>query len=253
MKSLGKALAQWMVVVALLVLGAGTALAGKKEKAIEAYKEGVRLGNSGKLEEAVAKWTESVALYPKLATSYIKMGMAYEMMKRTPQAQACYDLAVKATKKPSAAALNSRGEFLVKYRVLDAALEDFAQAIKLGRKKKEKLPAYQNQIKILLQQEKLEDADKALKAAVKLDAKDEDIMFYKGYYLTKAKKEADAEKHFAAMEKAHPESGLAQYGFGVLYKQVGDKDKAKAAFAKGCELKNKASCKEKKSMSKSAF
>jgi tetratricopeptide (TPR) repeat protein len=226
------------------------ALAGKQEKAIKLYKEGVKLGNAGKLEEAIEKWRASAKTYPKMYISWVKMGMAYEMQKRIPQAHACFDLAIKA-KKNAPDAWNSRGEFYMKLRLLDLAVEDFRQAMKhtkKAKKKRRRLDSFQNAAKILLQQEKYAQVAEVLTAAKKIKKDDPEMAFYTGYLAMKQDRDGEAEKTFQALKTASPDYAKVHYGLGLLYKKVGDREKAKASFSRGCELKYKPSCKEKSSM-----
>lgn len=244
-------LAATLVILALsLTQLSSAALAGKQEDAIKLYKEGVKLGNAGKLEEAIEKWRASAKAYPKMYISWVKMGVAYEMQHRIPQAHACYDMAIKA-KKDAPDAWNSRGEFYMKQRLLDMAVEDFKQSMKLmkkAKKKRRRLDPFQNAAKILLQQEKFVDVGDILKAGEKIKKGDPEMAFYAGYLAMKQDRDGEAEKMFQALQASSPDYAKAYYGLGLLYKKVGDRDKAKASFARGCELKHKPSCTAKSNM-----
>jgi len=233
----------WCVVAALLLV-ASPALADKKADGIKAYKEGVTLGNDGKVEEAIAKWREAARLYPELYVAHIKMGMAYEMQDRIPQAAACYDLAVKA-KKDALEAWNSRGEFWAKQRVLDLAVADFKEAValeKTDKDAKKKPDAVRNLVKTLFQQEKLDEGEPVLLDGLKRFKDDEELLFYQGYLALKRDKDVDAERAFRTIEEKHEESPLSSYGRGLLYKKTGDEENAKKSFGLACEKKHKPSC-----------
>jgi tetratricopeptide (TPR) repeat protein len=239
-----------LIVAFSLTLLSPAASAGKQETAIKLYKEGVKLGNAGKLDEAIAKWRASAKAYPKMYIAWVKMGVAYQMQRRIPQAHACFDLAIKA-KKDAPDAWNGRGEFYMKLRLLDLAVDDFKQAMKHTKKvkkKRQRLDAFQNATKILLQQEKYIDVIDILKAGEKIKKGDPEMTFYAGYLAMKQDRDGDAEKTFQGLKTAAPDFSKAHYGLGLLYKKVGDREKAKAAFTRGCELKHKPSCKEKSSM-----
>ncbi len=232
------------LVVVALALATPPALADKKADGIKAYKEGVTLGNEGKVEEAIAKWREAARLYPELYVAHIKMGMAYEMQERIPQAAACYDLAVKA-KKDASDAWNSRGEFLAKQKVLDLAAADFKEAVSLEKKDKDpkkKPDAVRNLVKTLFQMEKFDEGEPALVDGLKAFKDDEELLFYQGYLALKRDKDVDAERAFRTIEEKHKESPLFAYGRGLLYKKMGDDENAKKAFGQACDRKHKPSC-----------
>ncbi len=232
------------VVVVLGLVAASPALADKKADGIKAYKEGVTLGNEGKVDEAVAKWREAARLYPELYVAHIKMGMAYEMQERVPQAAACYDLAVKA-KKDAPEAWNSRGEFLAKQKVLDLAVADFKEAVALEKKDKDpkkKPDAVRNLVKTLFQMEKYDEGEPLLLDGLKAFKDDEELLFYQGYLALKRDKDVDAERAFRSIEEKHKESPLSSYGRGLLYKKTGDEENAKKAFGVACDKKHKPSC-----------
>jgi tetratricopeptide (TPR) repeat protein len=239
-----RSLALALIVAVSFTLAAAPARADKKADGIKAYKEGISLGNEGKLDEALAKWREAVGLYPELYVAHVKMGMAFEMQERLPQAAACYDLAVKA-KKDAPEAWNSRGEFFAKQKVLDLAVADFRAAVELEKKDKggkKKPEAARNLVKTLCLQEKFDEAEPALVDGLKAFKEDEDLLFYQGYLAMKRDKDVDAERSFRALEEKHPKSPMSAYGRGLLFKKVGDNENAKKAFGLACDKKHKPSC-----------
>jgi|GEM_PF-2863787 len=239
-----RSLATALLTLLSLTLLAGPALADKKADGIKAYKDGVTLGNDGKIEDAIAKWREAAQLYPELYVAHIKMGMAYEMQDRIPQAAACYDLAVKA-KKDAYEAWNSRGEFLAKQKVLELAAADFRTAVDLLKKDKDpkkKPDAWRNLVKTLFQLEKFEEGEPVLLDGLKAFKDDEDLLFYQGYLAMTRDKDVDAERAFRTLEEKHKDSPLYNYGRGMLYKKVGDEENAKKAFGAACDKKHKPSC-----------
>ncbi len=213
-----------LIVAALMMLSPSTAFAGKQQTAIKLYKEGVKLGNAGKLDEAIQKWQASAKAYPKMYIAWVKMGVAYQMQKRIPQAHACFDLAIKA-KKDAADAWNSRGEFFLKQRLFDLAVDDFKTSMKYmkkTKKKRQRLDPFQNAAKVLLQQEKYIDVIDVLKAGEKMKKGDPELAFYRGFLAMKQDRDGDAEKTFQALKASSPDFAKAHFHLARVYRERGD-------------------------------
>ena len=63
-------------ILAIFILGAVLALAACSDESDDHFSAGSRLQDQGRLEEAVAEYTEAIRLNPRFATAYFRRGSA---------------------------------------------------------------------------------------------------------------------------------------------------------------------------------
>ena len=169
-----------------------------------AFSEGVALSNAGKNDEAIAKFTEVLAIVPKCVECYSNIGANYAQKKDWAKAEESYKKAIETD--PNAAdgymglanVYNAQKKF-------DQAAEASAQAMKLS------------------------NAAGAAGGAAAGGGGNASAMFNQGVILWNAGKIPDAKKQFEEAVKIDPKLAEAHYWLGMANINEGTAESMKAA------------------------
>jgi len=208
--------------------------------AVALYKEGVRLGNDGKVEEALAKFQKAVLLEPKVFLFQLKLAYAYEMLKRFPEAQAAYENAI-ALNSSSKEAWRGLGDVLRRAGFLSKAEEAYKKAIRLSPKYKE---AWLGLAYLYGDMEALDKAVEAYLKVVSIAPKDPDVTFKLANVYWRMKKFDEAIEFYKKALSLKPDFHDARYGLGLTLKEKGDIEGARKELKAACEGGLKQACKK---------
>jgi tetratricopeptide (TPR) repeat protein len=198
--------------------------AAEKNAAVKsAFDEGVALSNSGKNDEAIAKFNEVLALLPKCAECYTNIGANYSQKKDWAQAEAAYKKALEVDAS-SAAAYNGLANAYNAQKKFDQAAEASAQAMKLsaaaggagGAAAGPSASGQFNQGVILWNAGKIAEAKAQFAEAVKIDPKLADAHYWLGMANLNEGKMPDAATHFDEYLKLAPSGQYAEQAKGIL-------------------------------------
>src|SRR5262245_19615357 len=185
-----------------LTLAKGQAMskedAAKQDAMSKAFSEGVALTQAGKLDEAIAKFTEAKAAQPDCYACQFNIGLAYAAKKDVPKAEEAF-LASSALKPESPDPFNQLANLYNGERKFDKAAEMAAEAAKRSG------------------------------GAVGGSASAESL-YNQGVVLWNGQKYAEAKVQFEAAVKAKPDYPDALYRLGMASLNVGDMAGAKTAF-----------------------
>lgn len=220
----------------LLVPGAVFA---QSKVATSLYKEGVILGNEGKVEEALPKFQGAVGLEPKVFLFQLKLAYAYEMLKRYPEAHAAYERAI-ALNPRSAEARRGLADVLRRVRFLDAAEREYREALRLRRDYKE---AWVGLAYLYSDRGDLEKAAEAYAQVLKVDPKDADAAFRAGNVLWRLKRYPEAVGYYRKALNLRPDFHDARFGLGITLRDMGDTEGARTELKAACEAGLKQACK----------
>ena len=241
-----------IALVALVALDAAPALGGKAEdEAIALYKQGVDLGNQGKLDEAIAAFQQAIAKAPKsFDVAYLKLGLAYEMASRWPEAMAAYDAAIAIDKLKKPDAHGFLGSLYRKMGLFDMAVQAHREAVARGEKaykdKPQKLADLHYDLALDYVEMKLYgDAIRSLEKGLELDPTSKPHRLLLGNVHALAEKWDDADAQYKKLLEADPNDGDAMYGLGFVDRKRGKKEEAREWFRKACDLKHAKACRER--------
>lgn len=214
-------------------------LAARADIALDLYKEGVKLGNDNKVEEALGKFQKAVSLEPKVFLYQLKLGFAYEMLGRLPEARATYEAALRLQAN-SPEAHNGLANVLRRTRLFDLAEKEYQAA--LARK-----PKYQeamNGLAVLYgETDQLDKAAEWYVKAFKVNPKDEEPAFKAANVFWRQKKYDDAITWYRKAIELKPDHVDARFGLGLALKEKGDVEGAKVELKKACDGGVKQACK----------
>jgi tetratricopeptide (TPR) repeat protein len=162
-----------------------------------AFDEGVKLGNEGKYDEAIAKFNEVIASLPKCTECYANIGEFYSRKKEYDQAEAAYKKALEIN--PSFA------------------------------------PAYSGLATLYNQQKKFKEAQEMSALATKNTTEgggtvSAETLFNQGAIAWNSNNFKEAEEKFAAAVKTKPEYADAHFMLGKVYINLGKLAEAAAEF-----------------------
>lgn len=162
-----------------------------------AFDEGVKLGNEGKYDEAIAKFNEVIASLPKCTECYANIGEFYSRKKEYDQAEAAYKKALEIN--PSFA------------------------------------PAYSGLATLYNQQKKFKEAQEMSALATKHTTAgggsvSAETLFNQGAISWNSNNFKEAEEKFAAAVKAKPEYADAHFMLGKVYINLGKLAEAATEF-----------------------
>jgi tetratricopeptide (TPR) repeat protein len=224
----------------LVVLAATLwAASAEADMASNFYKEGVKLGNENKFEEALRSFQKAAGLDPRNYLYQLKMGLAYEFLGRLPEARAAYDvtLSIKGDSPEGHAGL---ADVLRKTRLFDEAEKEYQKALKLKPKNAD---AMSGLAKLYAERDQLDKAVEMYVKAVKTNPKDHDSAFKAGNVYWRQKKYDDAVAYYKKALDMKPDYVDAQFGLGLALKEKGDTEAAKTALKKACDGGVKQACK----------
>jgi len=170
-----------------------------------AFSEGVALSNAGKNDEAIAKFTEVLAMVPKCVECYSNIGANYAQKKDWAKAEESYKKAIE-TDPNSADGYTGLANVYNAQKKFDQAAEASAQAMKLSNA-----------------------AGAAGGAAGAGGGGNASASFNQGVILWNAGKIADAKKQFEDAVKTDPKLAEAHYWLGMANVNEGTPEALKAA------------------------
>ncbi len=205
------------------------------------YKQGVELGNKGKIKEALNKFQQAVTLDPNVFLYHLKMALAYKFLSRYPEAQAEYEWCVRKDRR-SWDAWNGLGDVYRKLRFLRKALDAYKHALRLKRHSVASMTG------LAATYAMLKDFDSALKEykrALKRSKKNADVMFrIANIYLLEKKAPNKALKYYQDALKLAPGDRRVLFGMGMSYLKKNDRDNARKYLKQSCDKGLRAACRE---------
>lgn len=212
---------------------------GQSKIAASLYKEGVVLGNQGKVEEALKKFQGAVSLEPKVFLFQLKLAYAYEMLKRYPEAHAAYEAAI-ALNNRSPEAYRGLGDVLRRVGFLEKAEEAYKNALKIKPNYKEALLglAY-----LYAEKGDLDKAAQTYEKAFKIDPKDHEVAFKLANVYWRLKRLDDAIAKYRKALELKPDFHDARFGLGITLRDKGEVEEAKKELKAACEAGVKQACK----------
>jgi tetratricopeptide (TPR) repeat protein len=207
--------------------------------AVDLYKEGVRLGNEGKVEDALLKFQKAVMLEPKVFLFQLKLAYAYEMLKRYPEAEASYENAI-ALDSSSKEAWRGLGDVLRRAGFLSRAEDAYKKAIKISPRYKD---AWLGLAYLYGDMEALDKAELAYLKVLGITPKDADVAFKLANVYWRSKRLDDAITYYKKALSLKPDFHDARFGLGVTLKEKGDTEGARKELKAACEAGLKQACK----------
>jgi len=203
------------------------------------YKEGVRLGNEGKVDEAVGKFQKAVAFEPGNFLYQLKLAYAYDMTSRLPEAHAAYEAAL-TLKSNSPEANRGLADVLRRLRFFVPAEKAYEKALSLKRNYEEALMG----LGILYaEQDQLDKAAGAYLKVCKMNSKNVDAAFKAANVFWREKKYPEAVEYYRKALTLKPDLHDARFGLGLALKEKGDIEGAKVELRKACDAGVKQACK----------
>jgi tetratricopeptide (TPR) repeat protein len=184
--------------------GAGGGPAMSKEEAAKletmqkAFDEGIKLTQAGKLDEAIAKFTEAKAINPDCFACQFNIGLSYAAKKDIPKAEEAF-LAASALKPEAPEPFNQMANMYNANKQYDKAAQMAAEASKRS-------------------------------GGASGGGASPESMFNQGVVLWNAQKYAEAKAQFEAAAKAKPDYADAHYWVGMANLNTGAMPAARAAF-----------------------
>lgn len=230
---------KWFPVAFLSVTLLASSAVAQSKISNSLYKEGVKLGNEGKVDEAVDKFQAAAALEPKVFLYQLKLAYAYEILKRYPEAQAAYENAV-ALKKRSPEAHRGLADVLRRVRFFEPSKTHYKRALKYRKKYKDALKG----LAILYaEMEDLDNAAKTYLRVFKTYPKDVDAAFKVANVYWQQKKLDDAIEYYRKAIELDSGYHKARFGLGLALRDKGDVEGAREQLKKACEAGIKQACK----------
>ena len=184
------------------------------------FDEAVALSNSGKDDEAIAKFQEITVDVPKCAECFANIGTIYARKKDYENSEKAYKQAIEV-KPDFAEAYNGLATVYNAQKKFDQAAEAGAQAAKLagggsGAGGGGSASAVFNQGVILWNSQKVPEAKAKFEEAVKLDPNLADAHYWLGMSLVNEGKLPEAKPHFEEYLKLAPTGQYAEQAKGVI-------------------------------------
>ena len=181
-------------------------LKAKAESATKAFNEGVELSNTGKNDEAIAKFNEVIAAMPNCAECYANIGTVQTKAQKYAEAEAAYKKALEV-KPDFAEAYNGLANLYNTQKKFDQAAEMSKKAMELATA-----------------------SGSPGGAAAATPAGNAAAVFNQGVILWNAQKFAEAKTQFEAAVKLDPNLAEAHYWLGMAMLNGGDMAGAKPKF-----------------------
>jgi len=178
----------------------------KAESATKAFNEGVELSNTGKNDEAIAKFNEVIAAMPNCAECYANIGTVQTKAQKYAEAEAAYKKAIEI-KADFAEAYNGLANLYNTQKKFDQAAEMSKKAMELAAA-----------------------SGGAAGAGAATPAGNAANVFNQGVILWNAQKFAEAKTQFEAAVKLDPNLAEAHYWLGMATLNSGDMAGAKPKF-----------------------
>lgn len=171
--------------------------AAKQEAMQKAFSEGIAFTQAGKLDEAIAKFTEAKAVNPDCYACQFNIGLSYAAKKDLPKAEEAF-LASSALKPESPDPFNQMANMYNAAKQFDKAAQMVAEASK--------------------------------RSAAAPGGASAESLFNQGVVLWNGQKYADAKVQFEAAVKAKPDYADAHYWVGMASLNTGAMPAARASF-----------------------
>lgn len=223
----------------LIVLLFSTTAAAQSKISNSLYKEGVQLGNEGKVEKALDKFQAAAALEPKVFLYQLKLAYAYEILKRYPEAHAAYEMAI-ARKKRSPEAHRGLADVLRRVSFFDKAEKEYETALKYRKKYED---AYMGLAMLYAAKEDLDSAADTYLRAFKLFPENKESVFKAANVFWQQKKLDEAIKYYRKALEVDADYHKARFGLGLALRDKGDIEGARNELKKACEKGIKQACK----------
>jgi tetratricopeptide (TPR) repeat protein len=208
------------------------------------YEEALKLGEEGKLEEAVQSLYKAIENRRNFPAAYYYLGIAFDKLTWYSLAEIWFLTAIFYDQK-MVPAYYQLGLIYMTQKRYENAEGAFQACVKLDKKHSKALSH------LGLVYSYLKQPDKSMeyfKMAVTADPKDKDAQYNLGFTLFEQKKYDEALKPFEEAVVIDPKFGKAYYFIGIIYKTKGDVPKAKDAFNKGCQNQYGKACSYLKAM-----
>ncbi|MBT1701752.1 tetratricopeptide repeat protein [Chryseosolibacter indicus] len=182
--------------------------------------KGAQLYQDEKLEEALANFEKTQAVYPQDTTAFFYGGFVANSLEQHDKAIANFEKYIElGGKSPDA--------YSLLININSGPKENKEKALEYVRKAKQVFPANSDfpkvEIGLLIDLNKVEEAKSGLENAVKSEPDNKIYHFYLGYVNSKLEKWDDAKKNFEAALKVDPAYFDAQYYLAQIYLIEADK------------------------------
>lgn len=176
--------------------------------------KGATLYQDDKLEEALAAFEKTQAIFPTDTTSYFYAGFVANSLENYDKALSNFQSYVdKGGKSPDA--------YSLMYNIYAGPKEDKNKALEVVKVAKEKFPTNTEfpkyEIGLLIDLDQIDQAKVGLEQAVQREPDNKIFHFYLGYVNSKQEKWEDAKKNFEAALKVDPNYFDAQYYLAQIY------------------------------------
>jgi tetratricopeptide (TPR) repeat protein len=199
------------------------------------FDRGSAYARSGRLEKAVADFTEAIRLSPKFAEAYSRRAAAYESLGQMEKALADCNQAVKLDPKYTDTYAN-RGKAYARLGQLADALSDFGKAIELNPKI---AAAYSNRGTAYARLGQLANAIADYTKAIELNPKYAEAYFNRGTAELNLGQLSGALADFSKAIELNPKYALAYSNRGNAYGRLGQLANACSDYTKAIELNPK--------------
>lgn len=223
------------------------------KEALELYKQAVQKGNDGKVEEAITLFQQALEKKPKhvdvLYLTNLKLGLAYKMTDRWPEALAAFDAAIVADKKKKKAdAHDYQGDLYRDMGLFPMAVDAHKEALeRIDPKKVAKVAEVHFSLARDYMEMKLyADAERELRKAVEFDVEKAQYHIMLGNALALNDKYDDAQAEYQKVLDRDAADTDAMYGLGFVERKRGKRDEAKEWFKKACKKGHAKACREAK-------
>jgi len=165
-----------------------------------------------RFDEALASYTQAIALKPDYADAFYNRGVMLQELKRFEEALACYDQ-VLVVQPNHAAALNNRGGVLWELKRFEAALASYERVLAI---RPNDVAALNNRGAVLRQLKRFEDALASYDQALVLQPDDAETLNGRGDILRELKRFEEAIASYNRVLAVHPENAAALRRVGAL-------------------------------------
>ena len=182
------------------------------------------LGVLGNIETQLCHHHEASRYFAKIvllddtkATHFYNLGYSLQQLNQNEQALACYDQAI-ALKQDFANAHSNKASIFLKQYDLQRALDSYQKAIEIDQNR---LDDYINYALVLLELNLPEQALEVCGIAEKLGAIQQNMLFNKGFILSRMRRDIEAEQAYLAVLKLAPSDSKTRWNLSHLYLRNG--------------------------------
>ncbi len=230
-----------VVAIVFVATPGGSAWAkAPKGRARALYKEGVALGNKGKIAEAIGKFRAALAADPKFFPAALDLGTAYRLRKRYPEAAAAFRRALTINDK-SLKAHEGLARTYYALKAYDLAAAEFDTVLR-DKKRQKDADLWERLGRARLGAEQVAQAIAAFNQALRVKADHVGATVGLGEAYFKKGDVDKAVKLFRNATRLDPKRGGAWMGLGYALQRLGKKNEAHDAFKKACDLGRKKAC-----------